>query len=999
MEQRRAGKRRRGYHLPGIRDALGCLLALLLLFHATPPASALDPRKQIDQYKHDSWTSQRGLPGEAVYQVLQTSDGYLWLRTSSGLCRFDGVRFVQMDAEIGRESVKAIALTPEGDLLVRTPSRTVLYKDQRFSDFLLPRELPDGGVRVLLQTRDHVTLVGADDFIYRLNPSSVETLRKGTHWVNALFEDDRGTVWAGASTQLFSYTNGKLSDGLDMAPYGSSVTAITEDHHHTIWAGTNDGLYQVQGQAGSPRVIAGPRVPGRVTALLDDHHQNLWVGTRDTGLMRIAGGGGTSAFDGLGGLTDNHVLSLFEDREGSLWIGTAGGLDRLRDAKLTTFGMAEGLPSNTIKSVYATRDGKVYAVADSQGLSSIENDQVTRYPHPERLLNLGDGLLESRDGSLWMGTMYGLARMKDGNVTTYSGDGRFAHKFISAIGEDEESLLVATSDSTIFRFKDGKVLPFTLAGRQTALTAPGTYIFTIAHDPSGVLWFGTAKGLFKLDRADPRLDAAPPLLPFAVTSIYNDGDGNLWLGGRTPGLVRYRIRDGQTTHYTAREGLFDGFASHVLPDGNGTFWISAETGIYSVSRQALNKVADGGATTVKATLYGLADGMKTTQAADTASQPNGARTPDGRLWFATYKGITVVDPRHLAYNTLVPPVLIETIVTDGVEHPPDHALTIAPGMKSLEFHYTALSLLVPEKNRFKYRLEGYDTDWVYAGSRRVAYYTNLRPGTYRFHVIACNDDGLWNVDGASTAIRLKPFFHQTPWFFGLCILALGSAVLAFGHLRIRRMQARALELTRLVAERTAELRRSQAELKLLANYDALTSLPNRRMFSEDFATMTARTEGTRFFFLLIDFDRFKHINDVYGHDAGDAFLIQAAARLRSAVRASDRIARLGGDEFALLLSCEHDEASMASLCDRIAQSFADEVRFRGINIATSASIGVAAFPDDGQSQEELYKAADLALYQAKRKGRNTWERYRPTLRDPVFYGTIPENESAPALQA
>jgi diguanylate cyclase (GGDEF)-like protein len=373
--------------------------------------------------------------------------------------------------------------------------------------------------------------------------------------------------------------------------------------------------------------------------------------------------------------------------------------------------------------------------------------------------------------------------------------------------------------------------------------------------------------------------------------------------------------------------------------------------------------------------------MKTTVASDVASQPGGARTADGALWFTTMKGLVKVNPRHMLHNDLVPPVVVETVVTDGISHVYSDRLVIAPGNKAIEFHYTALSFRVPERVRFKYQLEGYDHGWVDAGSRRVAYYTNLPPGHYRFRVIAANDDGVWNEEGAAIGVELQPHYYQTVPFYLLCA-CLAGALAVTGNMRYTRiMRARAEHLRQVVEDRTADLRKSQWELEQLALFDTLTALPNRRLFKADFSKLCTQSRWSNFALLLIDFDKFKSINDSYGHDAGDAFLIEAASRLEAAVRATDLVARLGGDEFAILLTGEHDRASIESLCNRIVESFAAEVWFKGVNIVTSASLGVAVFPEHGETQEQLYKAADLALYAAKRMGRNKWVLYLPEMQE------------------
>jgi diguanylate cyclase (GGDEF)-like protein len=960
------------------------LLFLLVILAPAASLQALDPQKQIGQYGHDSWTSQHGLPGESVYQILQTRDGYLWLRTGAGLVRFDGVRFVSMDAEIGSESAKAICMSADGDLLIRTATRTLVYKDRHFVDYRPPAPLPGGAVRVLFESREHEVFVGSDNYIYRIEKDGKCTnLRGDTSWISVFLEDHSGKIWIAGTTSIFLYENNTLIGPLNKPGHPSVINALIEDRHHRIWAAAREGLYELhaKGPLLDPAPLKGPSL---LTPLLEDRQGNLWTGTEKSGVVRLAPNGTlATGFTSLGireGLTDDNVLSLFEDREGSLWIGTASGLDRLRDTKLTTITTREGLPTNYVKSAFATHDGTVVVFSDNGGLSFIRNGIATPFAHNKQLPTpYGSAIFESRDGTLWAGDWGGLCRIQKGKLTVYDGGGHLSKTYISAISEDDEGLIISNSESRVYRFKDGKVLPFTVRGKTTPVTDSGIYTFTIYRDPAGTLWFGTTAGLYKLPAAGGPGAGWVLKKTIDITSIINDGRGHLWLGGRTPGILRFSIKDAQVFRYSKREGLFDGYASRILAGDDGNLWISAEDGIYAVSPKELNEVADGVRKSVSPVRFGLADGMKTTEASDASSQPGGCRTPDGKLWFATRKGIVVVDPLHLIHNDLAPPVIVESFFIEGIEQPSGSQFTIPPGKKNIEIHYSALSLRIPERVHFKYRPEGYQNEWVDAGARRVAYYTNLPPGQYSFRVIAANDDGLWNLHGASVSFLLKPRYYETSWFYFACLLLLILTVFAGNRIATRLIRARADQLARLVEEQTAELRKSQMELEQLARFDSLTALPNRRHFSEDFDRMCAQEKGDEFTLLLIDVDDFKGINDTYGHDAGDAFLVETSNRLQSAVRSTDRVARLGGDEFSILLTGSHDQEWLNKICDRIVESFSAPVSFNDLSIRATVSVGVASFPRDGDTQEKLYKSADIALYEAKRRGRNNWQKFRPEL--------------------
>jgi signal transduction histidine kinase/CheY-like chemotaxis protein/ligand-binding sensor domain-containing protein len=807
-------------------------LVLLIMLCSTCPTLGLDRNKRIDQYGHEVWTSQNGLPGEAVYQILQSPDGYLWLRTSAGLVRFDGVRFVLVAPVVGNrpinEPVKAISKSADGDLLVRSISRTLIYRNGVFADYRPPAPLPDGEIRVLFESREHDVVIGSDDFIYLIQNDGIKTLRRDTSWIFAFLEDDAGVVWILGLRGTYTYREGRLST-VAAGPGKGMATTLTEDAQRNLWLGSTDGLYLRPRAERTFKRMEPSVIRGEVNAVLEGRNGNLWAGTTNSGVFRLAGRE-VSSYTSLDGLSDNKVLSLYEDREGSLWVGTASGLDRFRDAKLTTLTVKENLPGNQTSLAAETRDGNLYVSCQGAGLARIRNGIVTAITAKDGLPDVyGNGLFESKDGSLWLGLSGGLTRYRNGRFTQYPANGRLSKHWISAINEDDEGLIVATDETLVLRFKNGQVQPLTIRGQTTPLSQPGNYTFTIYRDPSGTLWFGTVQGLFKFAKGEPPEKPEQTRVNFPVTSISDDGRGSLWLGGRIPGLTRFDTRDGRVTRYTKRDGLFDDYPTRVLGDEEGNLWISTSNGIYMATRKDLDDFADGRISAVRAVVYGTADGMKTSEASTPEGQPAGVRTRDGKLWFTTQRGVVVVDPKHLAHNDLAPPVVIEEVVVGAHSLPPHDGIEFPAGTDKIEFHYTGLSLLIPARVQFKYKLEGYDRDWVEAGSRRAAYYTNLPPGKYRFRAIACNDDGVWNLQGASVGFVLRPHFYQTYWFYSSCGLLACLLAVGLHRLRVRRMRVREAELVSIVEQRTRELQedisaRQQAEVALERINRALATL-------------------------------------------------------------------------------------------------------------------------------------------------------------------------------
>ena len=780
------------------------------------PAFGLDPDRTVNQYGHESWTSQRGLPGEAVYEVLQTPDGYLWLRTSGGLVRFDGMRFTRIDPSVDKapfdESVRAIALSADGDLLVRGTSKTLVYQNGAFRNFLNPMPLPDGSTRRVYESKQHDVWVGADDFIYRLKDNQIEMVKRGTGWVDAMLQDREGNIWIGGGRALYRFQNNVLSLA-PMPQSGLAFPAMMQDSGGTLWFGTSKGLYRLESGALVPASTLPELMHDRVSALLEDRHHNIWVGTSNSGLFRLAAGQWT-AFSHADGLTDDGVLSLAEDREGDLWVGTASGLEEFRDVSVKSFTKAEGLLSNNTSTLLASRSGDIYIFSEGRGLTRLRQGVATGYAAAQGLSSVyGGSLFESKDGSLWIGGAQGLVRFKNEQFTTYLAAGRLANNYISAINEDDESLIISTAETLAYRFKDGQLSEFTIDGKSTPLSKPGNYVFTIYRDTHNVMWFGTVGGLYRFAPGEPPQNAKRQAIGFPVTTIHDDQRGSLWLGGRIGGITRFTTEDGRVTRFGMKQGLFDDFPTQILSDAAGNLWVSAPRGIYAVKREELDALTAGRLAAVHPQVFDTSDGMKTSEASIPETQPAGSVTADGKLWFTTKKGAVQIDPSNLVHNTLPPALIIEDINADGENLALGPALQLPPGADKLEIRYTALSLQVPRRVRFKYMLEGHDHEWIEAGLRRAAYYTNLSPGKYRFRVIASNNDGLWSKSGAAVNFSVKPRFYQTVWFLLLCALAAFLGARGWHLWRVRSFKRDAANLNRQIAERTQDLQAANQELQ------------------------------------------------------------------------------------------------------------------------------------------------------------------------------------------
>jgi signal transduction histidine kinase/ligand-binding sensor domain-containing protein/ActR/RegA family two-component response regulator len=624
--------------------------------------------------------------------------------------------------------------------------------------------------------------------------------------VRAIHEDRQGDLWIGTDGGgLNRFSSGKFTvfskqDGLP----SDIILSIHEDRHASLWLGTFDGGVSRRQDGRFTTYSLKQGLPSNAAYVIsEDRDGNLWVGTHGGGLSRWDGERFTSLTKEYG-LVDGGVRALLEDREGSLWIGTAGsGLHRLKDGRFTTFTTQEGLSSNSIYSVFEDRAGTVWFGTEGGGLDRLSGGRVSTYSIKQGLVNdYVWSIDEGNDGSLWVGTNAGLSRLKDGRFTNFTTREGLSANMIWALHQGRDgSLWIGTSGGGLNRLKDGR---FDVYTARDGLT--DTSVRVIQEDAAGTLWVGTSnRGVARMSQGRfTTVTTKDGLSSNVVRSLHADDQGSVWIGTIGGGLNR--LRNGHITVYKTGNGLFDDVIWLILEDGQGNLWMSSSRGIFRVSKQDLNDFADGKIASITSVAYSKADGVKSSQGVG-GSQSPGWKGRDGRLWFSTFHGVSVVDPQRLMTNQVPPPVIIEQILVDGAALAAD--ARVPAGGEKFEFHYTGLSLLAPENVRFKYKLEGLDRDWIDADARRVAYYTNIPPGDYRFRVLASNNDGLWNEAGAARAFYLAPYFHQTYLFYALCA---GAALMLGGSvylIRVRRLTSRQAELELTVDERTRQLQEAK----------------------------------------------------------------------------------------------------------------------------------------------------------------------------------------------
>ncbi|HXT13608.1 MAG TPA: two-component regulator propeller domain-containing protein [Candidatus Angelobacter sp.] len=760
------------------------------------------------QYASRTWRTDEGLPGNTVQAIAQTADGYLWIGTQHGLARFDGVQFTAFNTnntpQLKNSSITALWADRTGVLWIGTDGGgLVRLMNGVFSRFGKTNGLAGENVRVISEGTNGSLWIGTTTGLSRYEGGQFHTYTQAqglsSDVVRNICEDRGGNLWIATGKGLNRLRPGGTMDSFTM-PNGlpnDSVRGICQDKGGRIWIGSNNGLLWYNWYWGQSFYAYNTRYglsDTFVSAICEDREGNLWVGTY-SGLNRFREGRFYSQLDDEGS-PFGRVNAMFEDREGDMWVGTTEGLVRLTPKRFFAYTRQQGLTHNNVTSVMEDSSGSLWLGTWGGGLNEMKDEKVTDYAPTNGLSqDLILSLCESDDGSLWVGADFdgGLTRLKNGVVTHYTWTNGLINAGLRALHEDRNGNLWIGTMRGLSCFENGKFANYT-----TRDGLAGNAVHAICEDHAGNLWFGTDGGLSRWNNGTfVNLTTRNGLSQNLVTALYEDEDGVLWIGTASGGLNRYA--DGKFTSYTMRQGLFSDEIFSILEDREGWLWMSCSKGVFRVSKQVLNDYAVQRAKRIVSIAYGKTDGMETPQCNGIGS-PAAWRDRDGRLWFATTKGVVEVDPATVRIDRKPPPIYVEQVLADRVARLPverrtsEEPLVIPPGRGELEFHYAALSLSAPEKNRFKYKLDSVDSDWVDAGARRTAYYNNVSPGRYTFHVIGCNKDGIWNETGASLEFILKPYFWQTWWFRGLLAgLILGGASGAVLYATRRRMQ-RKLEL-------------------------------------------------------------------------------------------------------------------------------------------------------------------------------------------------------------
>jgi len=800
---------------PGISRLL--LLWFLVFFFAVSSVRALESDKHISQYAHSAWLIQDGHFSGTPQVMTQTADGYLWFGTNIGLVRFDGVRFIAWNPPAGEKlpdsRVFSLLGARDGSLWIGTGYSISHWKEGELVNY--PQL--SGRIEALLEDNEGSIWLARTQATDKMGPVC-RIKDEQLHCYGAsdgipfplaiqLARGNSGELWVGGYSEICRWKPGWATNYFANTSRGpetfASLRGIVTAADGSVWAAIDRPgpvLRLEHFEHGSWASRAFPGIPinnSDVTTLFVSRDDALWVGTADHGIFR-ARGIEVDHFGSTDGLSSDAVGRFYQDTEGTVWVVTADGIDNFRDLPVSSYPMRAGLSAAGASSVMASRDGTVW----------IGNFEALDFLRDGKLSSIGAGhglpgryvttLYEDHAGRVWLGLDSDLWVYDRGSFRVVRHPDSSSLGIVFAITEDTHHSIWVRAGPNLDRIEDFSVKEkFTSAQISTA--------YTLAATPDGGVVAGLVDGdLVKFRNGGTQTNPSNEVgNTRQIRDLLVETDGSVW--GTTLDEL-FRWKDGVRRNLTVRNGLpCDGIFA-LVKDGSDSIWLYSKCGLIEIARSELDRWWQNPDSHVKVKLLDEFDGV---QPGLTPLKPQATRTADGRLWFVNGRLLQTIDPGHLKENVIPPPVHIEQILGDRKVYLPRDHLRLPPLTRDLQVDYTALSFVAPQKVRFRYKLEGHDTGWQEPGTRRQAFYNDLRPGNYRFRVLACNNDGIWNEEGATLDFSVAPAWYQTN-LFRVLTFALGLFVaVSLYRLRLRQI---ARTITARFDERLAERTRIARDL-------------------------------------------------------------------------------------------------------------------------------------------------------------------------------------------
>jgi len=762
-----------------------------------PTAFAIDATIHLTQYAHSSWRVQDAAFRGSAIVMTQTKDGYLWIGTDVGLVRFDGVHFVAWNPPSGQKlldpRIFSLLAARDGSLWIGTGYSISHW----LNGTLINYPQLSGRIEALAQDIDDAVWVVRTQITDGMGPLcriSNEQFQchgqaDGIPFPIALklATGSSGELWIGGYDELCrwkpqSLATNCLRSGVHRPETFASLRGSASGRNGTLWAARDRSspflqLDHFEQQKWTTRVFR--KVPinnSDLTSLFVDRDDALWIGTANHGVFRVAGDS-VDNYRHADGLSSDAVGGFCQDTEGTVWVVTAAGIDNFRDQKVTNYSLLEGLSAAGAGTVLATRDGTVW-ISNYHALDFWRNGKLSAIRSGQALPGVNvTTFFEDHAGKLWLGIDNGLWVYTHSTFRPVRHPDGTALGIVFAITEDTYHNIWVRAGRNLDRIYDSQ-----LKEETTSLQIAIAY--TLAASPQGGIFLGLVNGDL-IQYQDGKAQTYPSNASGNARQIRDllvDPDGSVW--GTTLDEA-FRWKNGERKHLTTRNGLpCDGIFALVRDDQH-SLWLDSKCGLIKIDKSELENWWSHPDTQINFKLFDAFDGV---QAGLTPLKPQATKSPDGRLWFVNGRILQMIDPDHLRENKVPPPVQIEKVLADRLSYAPHSSLRLPPRTRDLEIDYAALSYVAPQKVLFRYMLEGHDPGWQEPGTRRQAFYNDLRPGLYRFHVIACNNDGIWNESGASLEFSILPAYYQTTWFRACCVVLFLSLLAAAYQRRIRQVQ-------------------------------------------------------------------------------------------------------------------------------------------------------------------------------------------------------------------
>ncbi len=957
-----------------------------------PGLYGLNPEQMMNRFSVDCIDSGRGLPQNTVQDIFQDNRGFILFATQEGIAKYDGRKFDILNRKkhpfLNSDNISSIHFLKNNTIVAGTTSGISFFDEEKtiledffIKDFFIEDDgtvwaatLNSGVIKVppsgkethynrennLLNTNTTLSILKDSDgriFVATIDGISIYKngkfvlLDKIYAYVNQITEGEKGVVWAATNRGLALIKNGEVDyiyseeDGLP----SESLRSVTVDSHGAVWIGDENGRI-IRFYKGNFALL--PKNlkfhTGSVISIMEDRESNIWFGTEATGTCIIREGRVFQA-----GINSGNVRSLTETPSGDIWAGTFGeGIKILKkDGTVKTLDTSNGLRSNSITSVFADDSDRVWIGTRGSGVQVFQN---------ERIVDL-DAITA------------GFVQAQPVSPTLFFQDSR-----------GKIWITDRHSARPVFTWTDGKLQAHTVAEGELS-------ILDIAEDQNSLIYLATLRdGLFVYDENTSKFKSVPIPGKVNITSLYIDPDNRIWMSTLSDGLI---IKADEDFIFMNEEtGLYTNSIHDIMMDDRGAFWFSTNKGIFTISKDSFSDYISGLTDKISFRLFKEEDGMPAGEC-NGGSQPSILKASDGTIWFPTIRGAVTIDPHTVDVATEIPPIMITEIVIDNFKTKildESGYVEIAPGTKSVEFHFTSLFFSQPDKIRFEYMLEGFDLTWNRT-SGRSALYTNIDPGSYKFTVRSFLADSPESYSKTSLDVVYVPFFYQNPVYRAFALILLLLSVIVFMRVKIRIHKIREKEMQELIDIRTEELRSSNEKLRESMLKDPMTDLCNRRYLFEIEQPRYERKlyaiskkirekgenelpdEGKVTGIFLIDICGLKDINEKKGYEFGDKLLLSFAKMLKDSVRKDDLIVRWGGDEFLSILNAT-DPSHLPVYAKKIIDLAKKGIPVEDQTISLSLSIGYSAMPfykgEKNLSFEENLLMSDMALFKALTAGRN-----------------------------